>query len=1495
MANLTRNFTAGRMNKVVDERLIPNGEYIDALNIRMGSTENSEIGVIENTKGNLPLTQLQFNNIPLSSSAKCIGAFEDGTNETLYWFVHDGGFLSSPTGKLDLICSYNVKSNILTYHIISINDGSQQNTTLNFNENYLITGVNIIENLLFFTDNYNQPRKININNNYANPYISSGVYVDGFSEESILVIKKPPVTSPQVQPISTGGQENFMDTRFICFGYRYQYEDGEYSAISQFSEPSFIPKQFNFDPTSFLNDGMTNSCNHAIVTFNTGGPLVKSIDLLFKEANSPIIKVIEKLNKKDLGYTDNAEVSYTFGNSKIFTILPESEILRLYDNVPLAAKAQTIMGNRVVYGNYIEGYDMIDKNGNPVNLSYYTQLISEEIGFQPIEDSTASGIYNINGSKTVPNSIIYIDLNGKELKQGASINIEIRLTHNDFSVSPVGTVEPEQVTDNINLSFTYILPSDFNSVYELATSDKFVEAIGTIDNIAPVYSTTEPTSCDGITLTDQFNCAIPNVLGTFTKYASGISADGQPIEIIADPTSTEIGLQLPAVRFVDDVVTPTENLYEFYSINFAEASYQEIANPTSLHSNRGYEISIIYMDDFGRSTTALVSKNNTEHVPCGYSSNKNSIRVTIPSSPNKQIAPYWATRYKFAIKPDSEGYDTIYCNQFFADPDSNSVWFLLEGENSRKIEEGDRLIVKADTSGPLQTCAYATVLEKVAQPENFIEVPSPIDPEQFITVPAGTYMKINPNSFSTEKDEDAYVNPGLISVVERSGDEYPFLAYPMNLKRVAGYDPANPGWIYQDYSVPAGSRITLYIKFERRGPGAGNGACERRIYTLEKNLISSRSYDSMYEWFIGEDIQSVLNDGSSDVGSGGCPIGNDFDPSLATSAGNPNLSFLNEQICNNQFRFHRNTDTNQLTLMMSGTETCTGVDFGGKKNSKIYAKIEVLRAADTLVFETEPQDALPDVFFESSESFAITADGEHEGNVQSQDFGLNLPAIIDTDFYNCYSFGNGVESYKILDSIVGDSFNLGNRVTTTSSQDYRRVNRFADLTYSGIYNTESNVNKLNEFNSGLLNYKNLEVLFGPVQVLYARETDILVLQEDKISYVLAGKNLLSDAAAGGAITSVPEVLGTQIARMEEYGISKNPESFASWGYDKYFTDAKRGAVIQLRGSAYSNEALKVVSELGMRTWFRDLFNDSFDTQKIGGYDPYMNEYVLSSNDIQVPAPEECINCGITRTISLSNGSAVEYCVEFTPIVGEVNVDYVLPTESSVNIEVIYNGNTYSTGTVSGPGTLSFDKTSNSVNTAVVRINPYSTTNIGITVGCPTADEITVVNVTVTSSEDSGQFIHNEYLYQDVEYISPLQSEDVEFASGSSSLLISQYQQYTGPSGFGSIPVAGSTVTMFSNKFGFDNFVFNPDVNKFRYIRTDTYYPNTEEGISSLIADSLVASPIDTSGAPNIYSADFTMPSTGAYLYMIWDYRKSTPATLCYSTLGIGDACCGCLE
>jgi hypothetical protein len=1468
MANITRNFVLGRMNKVYDERILPEGEYVDAMNIRMGSTENSEIGVIENTKGNTALTSLTYiDGTPLSASARCIGAIEDSANETIYWFVTDPSFTVGATGKLDLIVSYNVLTNILTYNVVSINDGGGVNTTLNFNNKYLITGVDIINDLLLFTDGYNPPRFINIKRNYPNPVAN----IDAVTAESLLVIKKPPLQSPGVQPILVSGQENFLNTRFICFAYRYRYADGEYSATSQWSQPAFAPKQFSFSIESYLNEGMVNACNSAIITYNTGGPLVVSIELLFKKANGNIIKVIEQLNKANLGLVNNTNYTYQFTNSKIFTILSESELLRLYDNVPRLAKAQTLMGNRLMYGNYVEGYNLVDSLGNPIRLEYETALISEDIANTALTDTLNTGDYSIDGSfVSVADSVISFDLAGQDLTVGSAISLDVTIIHSQFSGTPP---YPTETTASITLNFSFTLPTTYASVYALASSVEFLNAVGSIANIQTVAN-----SCNGTTFTDSLNCALPNNLDAYIKKASGINGTGFPIGIITNPASTVIGLQFIAMQYVDNLTTPTQTFYEYYKATIFEAFFQKVSNIQSLHSNRDYEIGIVYMDEFNRASTALVSRFNTEHVSCGLSPFKNSIQVTIPPT---QRPPSWATRYKFVIKPDQENYETIFCSIFFQSPDNNDAFFLLEGENARKVEVGDRLIVKSDTSGPTTTCVYATILDKSTQTANFLEIPSDLDPTVMLPIPAGVYVKINPNSFNVIQDELAIIAPGKIKEVALAGN-YPIAYYPMNR-----FDTVTSAWV--DYDVPAGSRIVLSFKQNRIGVGA---QCEARSNSLDVTLISSATYDNMYDWFVGDSVGLVLNDGQRFAGSGACIPNNVFISTITNTAGDIPLEF-----CNNNYRFYRNTSTNQLFLMVTGTQSCTGVVNSKKRASSVETNITVFRADSTLIFETQPSDALPDVFFENESSFAIT-NGNHMGNVQNQNISTSTSAIVNTNFFNCYSFGNGCESYKVLDSIIGNSFNFGNRVTSVSAQDYKRAERFSDITYSGIYNSESNINKLNEFNLGLLNYKTLEPSFGSIFIMDGRSTDVLVLQEDKVSYVLTGKNLISDSTGGGVIASVPEVLGNQIARSEKYGISFNPESYVRWGYDRFFTDVKRGVVIQLKGDSYSSEQLKVVSDMNMRTWFRDEFNTKFNTQKLGGFDPYMNEYVLSSNDRLLPFNVNCLACGITQSFNFSTileeQNTFEYCVDLGPTIGLSDIVFnpvAISLDAEFEIIATYNGVSVTTGVVTTGGTLTFDKNLISIETAEIQIIYTGDIELDVTVNCCQAEELTIVQVVVTNDYESGQTINTQYRFTSGAFVSPLQSSLVIFATDTDNPLVSRYNVTTDLVGTGAFPPAGSTLRLISNQFATDTFVFDPANDKFKYLMSNVLYNNTPAEISTLLGLSTTATP-NAGGGTNNY-AEFTVPALNTYLYLIWDFRTSVPVTLCYSNVSLNDVCCNC--
>ncbi len=1485
MANLVRNFIKGRMNKSVDERLVPNGEYIDGQNIRMGSTEDSEIGAVENTKGNTQLTTLVYppSGAPLSAGATCIGSYADGSNETVYWFVHDPSFTAAGnTGKLDLIVSFNIISEILTYHVVSIDDGLGFNTTLNFDINHLITGVDLVEDLLFFTDDKNPPRRINVTNNYPNPTGSVDWYL---LAEDLMVLKAPPNNSPAIVPFKSNDDNNYMEERFISFAYRYRYANGEYSATSQFTAPSFVSNPFLFAPESLTNEGMENATNACRVTYNSGSPLVTGIDLLFKEMDDNIIRVIEKLNKGAAGLADDTEYTYEFDNSKIFTILPESEILRLYDNVPRFAKAQTIMGNRLVYGNYTEGYDLVDQYGLPIRLDYFIGHIKEQAGVTSIvTDVTRNTNYGLPGVAFTPNATVEFTFSNFNLSTGDTIQMNFVVEHDGQTpngwVVLGGGFPPTTTTPESNITFTYTLTSDFANIQAMVTSASFLNAIGTAANIETTPA--DYVNSDQSILTNAWNSIFPTsqtggIPTPQSLLGTGVDALGDPIQLVGY-SANSFTLAFPMPQYNSG---PT-NSFESMNVRSASAQYLSVVSQRSLHSNRSYEIGIVYMDDFGRSSTALVSNSNQVHIPCGDSIFRNTIRVDIPVW---ERPPYWADRYKFVIKPDRENYETVYSR--IVESFAGDTYFLLEGEQAAKVEDGDRYVVKADCDGATSSCVYATVLEKKSYAEGGIDEPS-------VPAVAGTYMKIKADGINVSCEGD-----NTDTTTRTATTEVPFpntaSSFPTLVMGGAVDQSTNDEFLQP---IPAGSRVIINLDYERKGTGDGDNSCESRYLSFDQTYVVDENYDNVVQWFYGQDgVVESLNNTEGEAGDPDACV-----PTLRvynqTTTQNNNYGMgTADVLCENKVTWYLNN--NDCRFVTTGTQRCTGftgIDASNNRRSIVKARIRIIRANEVVVFETIPQDSLPDLWYESSVSYDIVG-GFHQGNFRNQT--ASQSAIIDTAFFNCITYGNGVESYKIRDSISGKPITLGNRVTTVSEQDYKEIRRFADLTYSGVYNDETNLNKLNEFNLGLLNFKPLEDSYGPVEKLFGRRTDILTLQEDKISYVLAGKNLLTDATGASVVTSIPEVLGQQVARVEDFGISNNPESFAEWGPHKFFTDAKRGSVIHLYGDG-QQEQLEVISENGMRSWFRDEFIESFNTQKLGGYDPYMNEYVLASNDTPLPGEEGRIDCGVTQTFQLTSASEA-YEVDLGETVGSVSVVYsVLQAEpgAQAQINALYNGTATNSGQIGAGDSGSFliDKNNVLVDFADININFVGSGRfiLQVTVECPDADIITIRLITVTNQADAGKTIHNNYRWQDGNFISPLHVEQVKFLSGLNVPLVSQYQQISGPQGAGVIPSDTATVTMISHRTQLDNYILK-STDRFYYLRTNTDYGNTPSEISTLLGLALPPTGLIPAGGPNLFTADFDMSGagTGDYLYLIWDYSLQLPTQLCFDATKVG-ACCGCV-
>ncbi len=568
MAKTSNTFLKSKMNKDLDARIIPSGEYRNAINVQVNKSEGDQVGSLENVLGNTKVADIGVHT-GYAGTLYCIGQVVDDSNGIAYLFYTSGSLninFYSPNNK-NYIISFDSKSNSL----VTLVEGA----FLNFSSQNPIYGVNILENLLFWTDNRNQPRKININlanpskvsnpSYYTsedqisvakyNPYAPIEMYVEsvlspgnyestmkdvssfympnggqgiikddvvaGSTQVNLSTLKgdiveaggeygatgatisyttesNPPeiikVTGVTVDTFTyndttdaweitvTGGtlpeldatvqdivlnanpyydkdyagDPTYLEDKFVRFGYRFKFDDDEYSLFSTFTQAAFIPKQdgyfmyvkkpetdniedvndqdaaFRSTTVSFVENKVDNIKLRTPLPFNNyeleSSLKIKSIDLLYKESDGIPVKVIDTIdiskvfssaavcdvaadnltpftsvavnnirggvNVGDLvtgsgisttvtvvSYTpDDANqnpstsgiielssaqtltedtvltvgepeyYTYDYQAKKPFKTLPEKDLIRVYDKIPVRSFAQEVSGNSVIYG-----------------------------------------------------------------------------------------------------------------------------------------------------------------------------------------------------------------------------------------------------------------------------------------------------------------------------------------------------------------------------------------------------------------------------------------------------------------------------------------------------------------------------------------------------------------------------------------------------------------------------------------------------------------------------------------------------------------------------------------------------------------------------------------------------------------------------------------------------------------------------------------------------------------------------------------------------------------------------------------------------------------------------------------------------------------------------------------------------------------------------------------------------------------------------------------
>ena len=407
MAEIKNSFTSSKMNQDLDDRLIPSNEYREGRNISIISSDSSNTGSIENILGNVLVADLILDFE--STGFEIIGYIYNQTTSILYAMLTN--YTDTSVNQLDnpqayiqatnadyadtrsRIVQINLSPNLSTTEVKTLVDG----TFLNFSKTHPITGINLIENLLFWTDNRNQPRKINVNSAYND----SSYY---YSEDQISVAKYAPMSSiefinegactmldvtneflPDGEPnpnynADYAGDPAYLLDKFVRFSYRFRFDDGEYSILAPFSQIAFIPQQDG----SFIDGDEDASYRSSIVSFMKNkvnqigliiplpvdGSLLRSsykvteIDIIYKESDSLAIQVLDTITSDALSSIDVNYYNYNYQSRKPKTTLSNDQLIRVYDKVPVTALAQETSGGRIIYGNYI------DKHTPPTVIDY---------------------------------------------------------------------------------------------------------------------------------------------------------------------------------------------------------------------------------------------------------------------------------------------------------------------------------------------------------------------------------------------------------------------------------------------------------------------------------------------------------------------------------------------------------------------------------------------------------------------------------------------------------------------------------------------------------------------------------------------------------------------------------------------------------------------------------------------------------------------------------------------------------------------------------------------------------------------------------------------------------------------------------------------------------------------------------------------------------------------------------------------------------------------
>ena len=1288
------------MNKDLDERLVPNGEYRNAENIEISTSEGSDVGAVQNVLGNTKLVGKTYdantkilsatgwddvsNAIDDLTNPTCIGSIIDYQNNKIYWFI-------AATG-VSCIAEYTESTGVIAPILVD------KNSILNFSSSYPITGVNIIDGLLLWTDNQSEPKKIKISSfksGSADFDFHTTFNGNAFTENDITVAKLGPINAPtltmanskrtgngtgttkvysrfkftdgsgdplaaqtsvtlaltpsanfkkddiitlshtdeeneeytikvlitklnnfttaltnnitgkiQTIPSDTPNEtiqwsvlldeeEPMFEKKFVRFALRWKYKDGEYSTFSPFSVPAFLPTNFEYKSADGHNIGMLNTLRSLTVNLQDTQPAdVDEVDILYKESSNNLVYVVDTLK--------NNETSYEIQSEIIGSVVDSKQILRPWDNVPKKALAQEITANRLIYANYYQQYDILKQNIPNVE----TAITSNDI------TTIKTPQKSLKSQRTYQVGAVYKDAYGRETPVFSNKKAAKQIDKS--FADKVNSLQCKLVNDAPDFAthYKFFVKETSNEYYNIALDRFYLADDGNVWLSFPSSERNKIQDDSYLILKKQHDKDIAISVDARYKVLDIQNEAPRNIKMVSQSVANS------KLEILDSAI----NAPQVGAVAF------QLKGPKYSENNK-------FAD--GLNGDGVITFTTSGGTTGQYKISNGGLNGEVDASggDNKHI-------YDFVLKDPIKDIDsTILGSSYVEDNDAITIK-LFEEREVEKAEFYGRFFVKINRNSVFDT--------------NIIQSFPALDTEYNILYSRDVDQDVT-NDFSRTISDDGVTKKKARSDLAwtdtKAKDDFTQVA---NIHPVLGKNTFTVYWAGVNYGEDWQDNVTsdkgkkhneldtvnqflenlsnsgTYIQFAnangdtgaiyeitdatidyqfRRKSGRNRKfiAGKRRAYNLTiKNTDTGEGYDDAFTYSGSGSTGRItkINIMQKDL-----PLGNDM-----ISSSNPAIFETEPKESIDLDLYYEISDAYPIIKPSMTVEHFKNEDGETPGTPRIPANTTIDSITDVNNFTLSANttgiiasgstlkitdskgiysfNVITNGSIASSTAAVVIADGDFHGHTQS----LN--------WFNCYSFGNGVESDRLRDDFNAVKIDKGVKVSAPLAEQYKEEHKQNGLIFSGIFNSTSGINRLNQFIQAEPITKDINPYYGSIQKLHARFGDLITLCEDKILTMYANKDALYNADGSANLTATNRVLGSVKPFPGEYGISKDPTSFVSHVNNAYFTDKARGAVLALSGTQLIN-----ISDQGMRDWFKD--NLPASTSLIGTYNQNKGLYNLT--------------------------------------------------------------------------------------------------------------------------------------------------------------------------------------------------------------------------------------------------------------------------------------------